>query len=68
MPIMTRAVRDDLAKLAYLLAKHMPKADAKEFIEGIWARQKDLTPDIAWGLYVRGKNLARCEREKGRAA
>jgi hypothetical protein len=65
---MTRAVRDDLAKLAYLLTKHMPKADAKEFLNSIFARQHDLSEDQAWALYVRGKDLARREREKGKAA
>ena len=66
--VMTRAVRDDLAKLAYLLAKHMPKPDAKELLNAIFAPEHDLTEDQSWALYVRGKQLAKQDREKGRAA
>jgi hypothetical protein len=62
---MTRAVRDDLAKLAYVLADGLPKADAKALL-GVFAREKDISDDMAWALFVRGKDLAR--REKGRAA
>lgn len=63
---MTKAVRDDLAKLAYVLVRGLPKHDRKALIEGVFATRHDLTPDMAYALYVRGKDLAR--REKRRAA
>lgn len=63
---MTRAVRDDLAKLAYLLAQGMPKDDAKAILGAVFAARHDISDDMAWALYVRGKDLAR--REKGKAA
>ncbi len=63
---MTKAVRDDLAKLAYGLAKGLPRDDTKAFLRDIFAARHDISEDMAWALYVRGKNLARME--KGRAA
>jgi hypothetical protein len=62
---MTKAVRDDLAKLAYALARGLPKEDAKALL-GVFARERDLSDDMAWALFVRGKDLAR--RAKERAA
>lgn len=61
---MTRAVRDDLARLAYALAHDLPKSDAKSILGGIFATQHDITPDIAWALYVRGKHLAAAAKMK----
>lgn len=63
---MTIAVRDDLAKLAYAMCRGLPPVDRRALIEGIFARRHDLTPDMAYALYVRGKDLVR--REKGKAA
>jgi hypothetical protein len=60
---MTKAVRDDLAKLAYALAKGLPKQDAKALLD-VFGRERDLIDP--WALFVRGKDLAR--REKGKAA
>lgn len=54
---MTLKDQDDLAKLAYRLTGNLPKADAKAFL-ALWARERDLTEDMAFALYVRGKNLA----------
>lgn len=59
---MTPTVRDDLAKLAYVLAKDLPKRDAKALLETVFARKHDVTPDRAWALFVRGKQLAGKER------
>lgn len=56
---MTPTVRDDLAKLAYSLAGDLPTRDAKALLRDMFARKHDVTPDIAWALYVRGKDLAR---------
>lgn len=57
---MTPSDRDDIAKLAYALAKGLPKDDAKSLL-GVFARQRDLTDDMAWALFVRGKMLAAME-------
>jgi len=65
---MTKAVRDDLAKLAYVLCKDLPAGEAKGLLRCAFAKPHGLTDDMAWALYVRGKSLARSEREKGRAA
>jgi len=62
---MTRSVRDDLAKLAYAMARDLHRDDTRALLK-IFAREKDLTEDMAYALYVRGKELAR--RVKGRAA
>jgi hypothetical protein len=56
---MTGAVRDDLAKLAFRLAGDLPKADAKVLLRDMFAAKYDLTPDMAWALLVRGRDLAR---------
>lgn len=62
---MTPAKRDDMAKLAYALACDLPKQEAKEILAGIFAVQHDITADMAWALFVRGKSLA---LQKERAA
>lgn len=56
---MTPTVRDDLAKLAYSLAGGLPARDAKALLRDLFATKHDVTPDIAWALFVRGKELAR---------
>lgn len=65
MILMTAAVRDDLAKLAYALACNLPKQD-RDSLLAVFAREKDLSEDRAFALFVRGKNLARMA--KARAA
>jgi hypothetical protein len=60
---MTPKDRDDIAKLAYALTRGLPKADAKALL-AVFARERDLTEDMAWALYVRGKNLARMDGER----
>jgi hypothetical protein len=54
---MTLKDQDDIAKLAYALARGLEKPDAMALL-AVFARDRDLTEDMAFALYVRGKNLA----------
>lgn len=56
---MTPTVRDDLAKLAFSLAGDLPNVDAKALLRDMFATKHDVTEDMAWALFVRGKDLAR---------
>lgn len=59
---MTKAVRDDLARLAYAVTNKMTKADALAFLAWLGFPNED----DAKSIYARGQYLAR--REKGKAA
>jgi hypothetical protein len=47
--------QDDLAKLAYGLARDVPKRDGIEAVAAMYG----VTEDRAWALIVRGRSLAR---------
>lgn len=56
--------QDGLAELAYGLTRYLEKAEAKEFLEGIFSTHHNVPHGVAWALYIRGKTLARMSGER----